>query len=69
MPTIKVETATISGLIQALQKVLKTLGDGPIVMSSDEEGNSFGTINVKDFIGKDEKFAIMYPWEKIYPYE
>lgn len=42
------KSAKISDLIKHLQRIQNTIGDVPVYLSSDSEGNSYGTIEIKD---------------------
>lgn len=43
--SVTIKTAKLSTLIENLQDLLEKEGDIPVVMSSDEEGNSFNTFD------------------------
>ena len=59
------KSLTISQLIEALQQVQKDEGDKEIVLSSDPEGNSFGTISSEDAFGAEGKdYIVLYPSEQ-----
>jgi hypothetical protein len=57
------DSMKISELIKSLRELKKKFGDVPVLLSSDEEGNSYGTIS-EDSFGRDatEKYIIIYPW-------
>jgi len=58
----KTKSFTVSQLIEGLEQILKDEGDREIVIASDEEGNSFGTIGVTSFgFDEDDKCLIIYP--------
>lgn len=61
---IKNKTLKISELIKALEFIIKESGDLPIFMSSDEEGNSYGTITKESF-SWNKKAIIIYPYISI----
>jgi hypothetical protein len=45
-----------------LIKLLEANPEAEVILSSDEEGNSFGTLNAKG-IAVEEKRIILYPWQ------
>lgn len=60
---------TIKELIKELKDVQKRVGNVPVVLSSDEEGNSYSTLNkgsvsyAVDFNNKNRVVGvILYPW-------
>ena len=59
----------LSELISNLKKVQKEVGpiNPEVLLSSDEEGNSWGTINPKGSFTFDGKRLILYPWESHLP--
>lgn len=67
------KTNTISDLIRMLEDLKDDFGDLPVFVSSDSEGNSFGTLHGYSSIGSIRKgvngdgeiVAIgIYPWEE-----
>lgn len=42
---MNIKTMSVSQLIKKLTALQNTYGDLPVVLSSDSEGNSFGTVN------------------------
>ena len=63
------KTMKISELVKVLNRLKGTFGDLPVYMSSDSEGNSFGTLHYDDnavsSIGvDDDRFVMLYPWEE-----
>jgi len=66
-------TMKISTLINELQALKKEYGNLPVYLSSDEEGNSFGTLDAELSFGIDENEDIpvrfiLYPCEQIYDF-
>ena len=57
------KTMKISELIAALEELKSEAGDLPIVMSSDEEGNSFGTFSADGSFGYESGVATLWPYE------
>lgn len=71
------KTEKISDLIKMLKDLKDEFGDLPVYLSSDSEGNSFGTIHGyssigsirKGILGDGEVVAIgIYPWEEGFDY-
>lgn len=72
----KIKTNTISEFIKKLEDIKKDMGDLPLVISSDSEGNSFGTLHGYSSLGAifdekdgkpdtDKPLALaIYPWEE-----
>lgn len=67
------KTEKISDLIKMLKDLKDDLGDLPVYLSKDSEGNSFGTLHGyssigsmrKGLMGDGEVVAIgIYPWEE-----
>jgi len=58
-----------SELIHFLQEMKKRYGDTEIFLSTDEEGNGYGTLNVEGSLSFDEKKIIFYPFEEGLQYE
>lgn len=60
------KSATISQLIDMLNKAKDDFGDVEVVLSSDPEGNSFGTIDTdvteNASVNMDEKMLVIYPF-------
>lgn len=57
----------IDGVILFLESVRKKYGNMEVLLSSDEEGNSYGTISPKSFSPDASGVLIIYPWEHIQP--
>jgi len=63
----KVDTIRLKDLISKLQDIYKEVGNLPVVMSRDEEGNGFGTLDPDDFekfstsIENDGKILVLWP--------
>lgn len=59
-------TLKVSELINLLQAVQKDMGDRPVYLSSDPEGNGYGSIQKDYSVGEDEaeKVLILYPCEQ-----
>lgn len=58
------KTLKLSELIQLLEMVKRDFGDLPVVLSSDSEGNSLGTIIGKQDVGCLDDVIILYPHEE-----
>jgi len=56
-----IKTMKISKLIKALQDIKRVEGDLPIVLSSDVEGNSYGSIS-EDLYGLEGGVIALYPF-------
>lgn len=55
------KSLTVSQLIKELEDLKKVYGDREVILSSDPEGNNFGTIE-KDFsLTVDDELIILYP--------
>lgn len=52
---MSIETMSVSQLIEKLTALQNSYGDLPVVLSSDSEGNSFGTLN-KTTIGYSPRY-------------
>lgn len=57
------KTLKVSELIKLLEMVKRDFGDLPVVLSSDSEGNSLGTIIGKQDVGYLDDVIILYPHE------
>lgn len=55
------KTLKLSELIQLLEMVKRDFGDLPVVLSSDSEGNSLGTIIGSQDVGCLDDVIILYP--------
>lgn len=55
------KTLKVSELIKLLKMVKRDFGDLPVVLSSDSEGNSLGTIVGTEDIGYLDDVVILYP--------
>lgn len=55
------KTLKVSELIKLLKMVKRDFGDLPVVLSSDSEGNSLGTIVGTGDIGYLDDVIILYP--------
>ena len=64
--TRKVQTIKLKQLIEELQNLYIDRGNLNVVMSRDEEGNGFGTLDTEDFcthcVGIDGDILVLYPW-------
>ena len=58
------KTLKLSELIQLLEMVKRDFGDLPVVLSSDSEGNSLGTIIGTQDVGCLDDVIILYPHEE-----
>ena len=58
------KTLKLSELITALWSIKQQTGDLPVYMSSDEEGNSFGTISKKSF-SEEGNCIVIWPFEEL----
>lgn len=58
------KTLKLSELIQLLEMVKRDFGDLPVVLSSDSEGNRFGTIIGTQDVGCLDDVIILYPHEE-----
>lgn len=59
------KSLTISQLVKLLNQFKKQEGNLEVVLSSDPEGNSFGTIGAPEMsIGVEDGMLIMYPLEQ-----
>ena len=58
------KTLKLSELIQLLERVKRDFGDLPVVLSSDSEGNSLGTIIGTQDVGCLDDVIILYPHEE-----
>jgi hypothetical protein len=58
------KTLKISELINMLNMVKRDFGDLPVVLSSDSEGNSLGTIKGTQDVGCLDDVIILYPNEE-----
>ena len=61
----KISTIKLVELIKGLQEVLESEGNIPVVMSRDEEGNSFNTLSedfVSDCVSIQNGICVLYPW-------
>ena len=63
------KTITISKLIEKLQMIKKEFGDLKVYLSSDTEGNSYGTIECDRSFGADDDFLVIYPFQEYIDYE
>jgi hypothetical protein len=56
----------LSEVIKKLNSIQKELGDVPVMMSSDSEGNNFGSIDQESFatFDEDSKYVIIYPYHE-----
>ena len=63
----KVESIRLKDLISKLQDVYTERGNIPVVMSRDEEGNGFGTLDPDEFdalgvsVERDGKLLVLWP--------
>ena len=55
------KTLKVSELIKLLEMVKRDFGDFPVVLSSDSEGNSLGTITGSQDVGYLDDVIILYP--------
>jgi len=55
------KTLNIAELIQALQSIKSQVGNVPIFLSSDSEGNSYATITKDSFAFGQDDIAVIYP--------
>lgn len=55
------KTLKLSELIKLLEMVKRDFGDLPVVLSSDSEGNSLGTIIGSQDVGCLDDVIILYP--------
>lgn len=55
------KTLKVSELIKLLKMVKRDFGDLPVVLSSDSEGNSLGTIIGSQDVGYLDDVIILYP--------
>lgn len=63
----KIETVKISDLIKVLNIAKDQLGDIPVIHSTDEEGNSYNTIDIKSISYMDTKIGktlVIYPYDE-----
>lgn len=60
------KSMTVSQLISFLQTLKNDFGDREIVLSSDPEGNSFGTLDKEYSLGVDDdsNTFVLYPCEQ-----
>lgn len=62
----KYKTIKLKQLIEKLQDLYIDRGNLNVVMSHDEEGNGFGTLDTEDFcahcVGIDGDILVLYPW-------
>ena len=58
------KTLKLSELVQLLEMVKRDFGDLPVVLSSDSEGNSLGTIIGAQDVGCLDDVIILYPHEE-----
>lgn len=63
------KTIKITKLIKELQKISETFGDIPVVLSSDEEGNSYSTMDPSNNFSVtctavDQGVLILYPYQE-----
>lgn len=58
------KTIKIADLIKMLEMVKKDFGNLPVVLSSDSEGNGFGTIIGTQDVGCLDDVLILYPHEE-----
>ena len=72
MSKTQLKTLKISELIKVLEQFKKELGDMPIILESDPEGNSMGTIS-KDSIAWDKtklgNTLFLFPFDEDIAYE
>jgi len=54
----------VSELIAVLGEAKSQAGDLPVVISRDEEGNGFGTLNAENSFGLDNGLITIWPWEE-----
>jgi hypothetical protein len=57
-----IKTCTVRELIKALNQ--ERLLDKKVLLSRDEEGNGFGTINTEQSISPEGDYVIFYPFEE-----
>lgn len=61
----KYKTMRISEVIAELEQAKSEIGDAPVVMSSDTEGNDYSTIQKDSFcIGENERMLRIYPYNE-----
>jgi len=60
---MKTKTMKISELIAALEELKSEIGDLPVLMSRDEEGNSFGTLSRDGSFGHENGIATLWPYQ------
>lgn len=62
----KYKTIKLKQLIEELQNLYIDRGNLSVVISRDEEGNGFGTLDTEDFcahcVGLDRGIVAIYPW-------
>lgn len=62
----KCKTIKLKQLIEELQSLYIDRGNLPVVISRDEEGNGFGTLDTENFcahcVGLDRGIVAIYPW-------
>lgn len=65
------KTAKVDDVIKILKDVKDAFGNIDVFISTDSEGNSYGTIDKEHSLGWDEKhkFVIFYPYEENIDYE
>jgi hypothetical protein len=65
------KTITMKQLSDHLKVMIKHYGDRPIFMSSDAEGNSYGTIhqNSIQHMGDKNGSIVLVPWKEVAPEE
>lgn len=56
-----IKTMKVSELIKALKDVKKLMGDAPVFLSGDSEGNSYGSVDVCSIFGGGG-VIIISPW-------
>ena len=61
-----VKQLTLKQLSNTIKYWAKLNPEAKVYMSSDTEGNSYGTITADSFsFGENDKSFIMYPWEEL----
>ena len=72
MTKTQLKTLKISELIKILEQFKKELGDMPIILESDPEGNSMGTLNIETVTWDKTKLGntlFLFPYDEDIEYE
>ena len=62
-----IKSCTVRELIKMLN--VKAYLDKKILLSSDEEGNSFGTVNLENSLSMEGDYIIFFPYEERLDYD